>query len=104
MEKAKVPYRETWEAMQELQSKGLTKAIGVCNLNCAMMADVLTYATTVPAVNQVEIHPYLRQEKLVQYCQKHGIVVTGFSPLGSISYQQIGMDKGHGIGAINEPS
>lgn len=76
MEIDPVPYRETYEAMQELQKKGLTKAIGVSNLCCHGLQDVLSYATIKPAVNQVELHPYLRQESLVNFNQANGVVVT----------------------------
>merc|ERR1712045_694384 len=48
-----------------------------------MGEDVLSYARIRPAVLQVEIHPYFRNEKLVKWCRMQGIHVTAFSPLGS---------------------
>jgi diketogulonate reductase-like aldo/keto reductase len=104
MEIDPVPYRETWEAMQELQEKGLSKAIGVSNLSCHGLQDVLSYAKIPPAVNQVELHPYLFQESLVAYNKAKGVVVTAFSPLGSASYASIGMDKGMALGPMKEPA
>lgn len=86
-----VPYRETWEAMEALVGKGLARNIGVCNLSCSLMADVLSYATIKPAMNQVENHPFLTQMKLVEFCKKHGIAVTAFSPLGGSGYVEINM-------------
>lgn len=103
MEIDPVPYRETWEAMEAVEAKGLTKAIGVSNLCSAMLQDVLSYCKTVPAVNQVEIHAYNSQVSLVNYNQSKGIVVTAFSPLGAGSYISIGMDQGHGVGVLKEP-
>lgn len=91
MELVKVPYEETWRAMEELHAKGLARSIGVCNLNTAALRDVLSYATTPPAVLQVELHPYLQQEKLVRFCRENAIAVTGFSPLGAAGYVELGM-------------
>lgn len=79
----KVSIRETWEAMQELVAAGLVKAIGVANFTAPMLWDLLTYAKIKPAVNQVELHPYLQQQELVDYCKYLNIAVTAYSPLGS---------------------
>ena len=59
MEEDKVPYHETWEAMEKLVEEGLVKNIGVSNLNTSMLRDVLNYAKVKPTVLQVEMHPYL---------------------------------------------
>ena len=77
----KISVRETWEAMEELVSAGLVKAIGVANFTAPMLIDLLSYAKIRPAVNQIELHPYLQQSKLVEFCQYHEIVVTAYSPL-----------------------
>lgn len=81
-----VPISETWAAMEELQSKGLAKAIGVSNFSCQSLMDLLKYCKTPPAVNQVELHPYNVQSQLLTFCKSRGITVTGFSPLGARSY------------------
>jgi len=80
--------------MEELVQAGLVRNIGVCNFNCALLSDLLTCATIRPAVLQVELHPYLTQEKLLRFCQQAKIVVTGFSPLGALSV----LLAGHGDG------
>ena len=80
---AKVSICETWEAMQELVDLGLVKAIGVSNFTPPMLVDLLTYAKIIPAVNQIELHPYNQQIKLVKFCKQQNIAVTAYSPLGS---------------------
>jgi len=82
-----IPIRETWEAMEKLVEKGLVKSIGVSNFTTMMLFDLLTYAKIKPAMNQVEIHAYNSQPRLVEFCQKHGIAVTAYSPLGRPGYQ-----------------
>jgi D-xylose reductase len=91
MRLAPVPLAETWRAMEELVTAGLVRHVGVCNYNTALLRDLLSYATVRPAVLQVELHPYLAQEKLLRFCSGHKIAVTAFSPLGAQSYFSIGM-------------
>jgi len=86
-----VPVRETWEAMQELVRDGLVKNIGVSNFTVPLLMDLLSYADIPPAVNQVEMHPYLTQEPLLQYCLMHKVAVTAFSPFGGSSYIALNM-------------
>ncbi|POI25155.1 hypothetical protein CIB84_011096, partial [Bambusicola thoracicus] len=76
-------YKDTWKAMEKLVEKGLAKAIGLSNFNSRQIDDVLSVATVKPAVLQVECHPYLAQNELIAHCQKRGLVVTAYSPLGS---------------------
>lgn len=102
MQPAKIPLAETWGAMEELVRAGLVRNIGVCNYNCALLRDLLSYAAIRPAVLQVELHPYLAQEKLLRFCRQEGIAVTGFSPLGASSYVPIGM-AGADESALAEP-
>ncbi|KNE65655.1 hypothetical protein AMAG_09637 [Allomyces macrogynus ATCC 38327] len=79
----KVTVVATWKAMEELPATGKVKAIGVSNYSIATLENLLKHATIVPAVNQVELHPYLPQPELVEYCKQKGIVLTAYSPLGS---------------------
>jgi len=76
-------YLDTWKAMEELPGLGLTKSIGVSNFNKDQLQRVLDNSQIVPAVNQVECHPYLNQAKLHEFCKSKGIVLNGYSPLGS---------------------
>lgn len=91
MEPAPVPIADTWGAMEELVRAGLVRNIGISNFGVSLVRDLLSYAEIRPAVLQVEMHPYLTQEKLLRYCGDEEIAVTAFSPLGASSYHSIGM-------------
>lgn len=78
-----VSIRETWRAMELLIAEGLVRSIGVSNFTLPMLVDLQTYAKIMPAMNQVELHPYLSQNGLLKYCHNHKIAVTGYSPLGT---------------------
>lgn len=69
--------------MEELYKSGKVKAIGVANWSIPYLEELRKTWTVVPAVNQVELHPYLPQQELRRYCQKHGILLEAYSPLGS---------------------
>lgn len=88
-----VPIRDTWEAMEELVTAGLVREIGVCNFGVSLLRDLMASARITPSVLQVELHPYLTQEKLVRFCQESSIAVTGFSPLGAQSYFSLNMAR-----------
>jgi D-xylose reductase len=91
MNEDNVPYSETWAALEELVREGLVRNIGACNIGTSLLRDVLNYAKIKPSVLQVELHPYLTQEKLIRFCRTKGIAVTGFSNLGAGSYVALGM-------------
>src|SRR4029079_11631354 len=93
MKPARVPISETWQAMEEIVATGLVKNIGGLNFRTSLLRDLLSYANIRPAVLQVEMHPYLTQEKLVRFCHQEKIGVTAFSPLGAPSYVPRGMAR-----------
>lgn len=72
---------ETWKIMEEYYKKGVFKAIGVSNFHPQHMKELLDNAKIIPAVNQIEVHPYLTQEELIQYNQNKGIEVECWSPI-----------------------
>ena len=78
----KVPIRETWEAMEDLVQSGLVKAIGVANFTAPLVCDLLSYARIPPSVNQIELHPYFQQSRLLEFLTSRNIAVTAYSPLG----------------------
>ena len=73
--------RQSWRALEVLRSKGKTRSIGVSNFTSAHLNELLAQSKTIPAVNQVEFHPYLYQQDLLAFCQAHGIVIEAYSPL-----------------------
>jgi D-xylose reductase len=102
-EEVPVPIRETWRAMEDLVRLGLTRHIGVSNFNVALLRDLLTIAEIQPSVLQVEMHPFLTQQKLLRFCHERQIAVTAFSPLGAASYVELGM-AGNSGAAIDDPA
>lgn len=78
-----VPLEETWEAMVALRSEGLTRHVGVSNFSKKKLDELMKQSDFIPEMNQIELHPYLHQEDLVEFCQNNAILVTAYSPLGS---------------------
>lgn len=73
----------TYTAMEKLLSTGKTRAIGVCNFTVNKLQDLISKTKVVPAVNQIEAHPYLQQPELVEFCKSKNILVEAYSPLGN---------------------
>ncbi|XP_049959406.1 uncharacterized oxidoreductase MSMEG_2408/MSMEI_2347-like isoform X2 [Schistocerca serialis cubense] len=74
---------ETWETLTNLYNTGCLRAIGVSNYTVRHLAELLDKDNIVkPAVNQVELHPYFRQEQLRTACEKAGILVQAYCSLG----------------------
>jgi len=75
---------EVWSAMEKLVEKGLVKSIGVSNMTCKKLTDLLDRKPNIlPACNQVELHLYLPQPKLQELCKANGIALVAYSPLGT---------------------
>ena len=72
---------ETWKAMQELYESGRVKAIGVSNFQEAHLQRLFDETSIVPAVNQIEVHPYLAQDTLRAFDTAHGIATEAWSPI-----------------------
>jgi diketogulonate reductase-like aldo/keto reductase len=72
---------ESWKALERLLKEEKCRAIGVSNYMIWHLEELLENSSTVPAVNQVEFHPYLYQKDLLEFCQSHNIQLESYSPL-----------------------
>ena len=72
---------EIWKAMVRLLREGKARAIGVSNFSIDDLKQILNDSDVLPAVNQVEFHPFLYQKDLLSLCQKNGIQLEAYSPL-----------------------
>lgn len=75
-------YVETWQALEKIKSSGGARSIGVSNFPQAQIERLLTETGTAPAVNQIELHPWLPQKKLRAYDARQNIATQAWSPLG----------------------
>ena len=73
----------TYKAMEKLLSTGKVRAIGVSNFTISQLKELLSKTDVVPAVNQVEAHPYLQQPALFDFCKSKNILIEAYSPLGN---------------------
>jgi alcohol dehydrogenase (NADP+) len=80
---AEVPLHETWQGMLECVDAGLCKHAGVANFSTKKIDGLIEKTGQVPECNQVESHPLLQQQELVEYCQEKQIAFVAYSPLGS---------------------
>ncbi|KAI9250139.1 NADP-dependent oxidoreductase domain-containing protein [Phascolomyces articulosus] len=84
-----VPIIDTWHAMEGLVKAGLVKSIGVSNFSISQIEDLIKQCEIKPAVHQLEIHPSLPQEEMLEFCNKHNIVLTAYSPLANPGYSGV---------------
>ncbi|KAJ7164506.1 NADP-dependent oxidoreductase domain-containing protein, partial [Mycena filopes] len=75
-------FNDTWAAVEGIHASGRARAIGVSDFSIKTLEELLQTAKIVPAVNQVELHPWLAQPELVQYCRAKGITVVAYTPTG----------------------
>ena len=78
-----VPVIETWQAMEECHKAGLVKHLGVSNFSIRRLEDLVENGSVPVSANQVECHPFLPQLELKEFCDKNGIQMVAYSPLGS---------------------
>jgi len=72
---------ESWRALEAIHAGGRARAIGVSNYLVPHLQELLAKAKVVPAVDQIEVHPFLQQRETRAFCKQHGIVVEAYSPL-----------------------
>jgi len=76
-------YVKSWKVLERIYKEGRARAVGVSNFHIHHLDDIFAASELVPAVNQVECHPWLTQDALVEYTQGKGIVFEPWSPLGA---------------------
>ena len=74
-------YVQTWQAFEKLKRDGLARAIGVSNFKPAHLQRLFDETDVVPALNQVELHPYLTQDVLRAFDAQHGVATEAWSPI-----------------------
>ena len=74
-------YLKTWETFEKLYADGRVRAIGVSNFLPEHLERIIALGGTVPAVNQIEVHPALQQRDIVEFSDAHGIAIEAWSPL-----------------------
>jgi diketogulonate reductase-like aldo/keto reductase len=84
---------EAYRALETLLEQGKVRAIGVSNFMVDHLTQLLESATVVPAVNQIEVHPYFQQREVQAFGAEHGIVAQAWSPIGGITFYR---DGNHG--------
>ncbi len=77
------PTIETWRSMEVCVEAGMVKQLGVCNFSIKRLEMLVRDAKHPVTMNQIELHPFLQQQKMVDYCKKNNILLTAYSPLGS---------------------
>lgn len=73
--------KKAWQLLEEIHAEGGAKSIGVSNYTIRHLEEMKDYAKIIPAVNQVELHVFLQQPELIEYCREHNIMVEAYSPL-----------------------
>jgi alcohol dehydrogenase (NADP+) len=78
-----IPIEKTWKAMEISAAEGLCRHLGVSNFSVAKLKSLLAHAEIRPEVNQIELHPYLQQPAMLEFCRENVIHLTAYAPLGS---------------------
>src|SRR5262249_55633902 len=95
-----VPLAETLGALSEAKRQGLTKHIGVCNFTTTLLDQAVKVSPEKLVTNQIEVHPFLDQSKVLAKCRQHGLSATAYCPIargrvpGNAVLERIG--KTHG--------
>lgn len=79
-------YVESWKALENIRDKGQSRSIGVSNFMVPHLERLLAETDTVPAINQIELHPYHQQPEVTKFGRDHGILTEAWGPLGQGKY------------------
>lgn len=100
--RGKATIQETWTAMEGLVGKGLVRSIGISNFQAQLIYDLLRFAKIRPATLQIEHHPYLVQQELLNLAKHEGIAVTAYSSFGPASFKRFNMEQVAKMGSLLE--
>lgn len=78
-----VDYLSLYKIMEQFVKEGKVKNLGVSNFSIEQLQDILSCCEIKPVTNQIEVHPYLQNESIVEFCKKNGIVVSSYGSLGA---------------------
>jgi diketogulonate reductase-like aldo/keto reductase len=73
--------KQSWKALEKIKLQGVARSIGVSNYTIKHLEELKKYANILPSVNQVELHLFLEQPKLLDYCNKNNIKIEAYAPL-----------------------
>lgn len=90
----------SWAALEQAHRMGLVRAIGVSNFGTKHLSELMEAGSVMPAVNQIEHHPWFPNSEIVDFCHRHGIVVTAYGSMGgsTMSGQVVNQDALRQIG------
>ena len=91
---------EAYKALEQLLADGKVRAIGVSNFMVRHLTDLLEKTDVVPAVNQIEVHPFFQQREVQDFGREHGILTQAWSPIGGITHYRDGEHKS----ALEDPT
>jgi 2,5-diketo-D-gluconate reductase A len=94
-------YLETWLAMEQIRDGGKVTSIGVSNFHVPHLEKILAGSSTVPAVDQLELHPTFQQRELRAWGAEHGMAIEAWGPLGQGKYDLLGMPAITRIAAVH---
>ncbi|KAI1297103.1 NADP-dependent oxidoreductase domain-containing protein [Xylaria venustula] len=100
--RSNTPTHVTWRALEAVVDKGLARSIGVSNFQAQLIYDMLRYARIPPAALQIEHHPYLIQQELLNLCKAEGIAVTAYSSFGPASFLTFGFKHAQALKPLIE--
>ena len=88
-----LPISKTWQMLESMVDKGLCRHIGVSNFSIAKLRKLLETARLMPEMNQIELHPYLQQPTMLEFCSSSSIHITAYAPLGSAEGHPVSRSK-----------
>jgi alcohol dehydrogenase (NADP+) len=97
------PLENTWQGMEESLEKGLTRHIGVSNFSIKQIEKILSQSKYPVEASQVEMHPLLQRQKMLEFCKSHNIILTAYAPLGTHDREKV-LKKADIPDFLNDPS